>query len=108
DDITGTVLQLDSNPAAGAQVALLGQGLRVTMQEPAKFLVLIHSGLHMTRTSTDGSFHLSPEPGAERLAIVHETGWAIVPIPSPPSDQISLAPWARVEGILRIGTGVGA
>ena len=108
NDITGTVLQVDSHPAGGAQVALLGQSLRVTMQEPAKFLVLDSSDLHLTRTSTDGSFRLSPEPGAERLAIVHEKGWAIVPIPSSADDAIYLAPWAGVEGVLRIGSGVTA
>jgi hypothetical protein len=99
---------MDSHPAGGAQVALLGKSLRVTMQEPAKFLAFGSSDIHMTRTLTDGSFHLSPEPDAELLAIAHESGWAIVPVPGFGEEQIFLKPWARVEGVLRIGSGVGA
>ena len=50
----------------------------------------------------------STKPDGERLVLVHEMGWAVVPIPGPDSPSISLLPWARVEGILRHGDGVGA
>ena len=108
NDITGTVLDPAGRVAAGAQVALLGQGLRVIMQEPGRFMVYNDSMVNVTRSATDGSFRLSPRPGAQRLAIVHEDGWAVVPIPSPFSGPTPLAPWARIEGVLRIGSGVGA
>ena len=108
NDIIGTVFLPDGQPGAGAQVALLGRAFSARLYQRARLQVFDSPSIHTTETTGDGIFRLSLKPGGERLAIVHEMGWAVVPLPGPDSQSISLLPWARVEGVLRHGNGVDA
>lgn len=109
-DLFGTVLAPDGAPAEGAQVALAGKapGQSVQMQQPARLLIYWATQFHHTTTSSDGAFRLAPQPGGERLVIMHDQGSAIVPLASLSPAPIRLVPWGRIEGVLRIGASGGA
>ena len=106
-DITGTVVLRNGQPAAGAQVGLAVPGysfdlLHARMQSytgPSKFVV-----------DADQAGHFSFP--------TNERAWAIVAMNEDGCTQIEkndfengskimLQQWARIEGVLRIGTGVG-
>ncbi|MBN1347112.1 MAG: carboxypeptidase regulatory-like domain-containing protein, partial [Phycisphaerae bacterium] len=100
DDLRGSVLLPDGKPLAGGIVTLL---------MPSQYSFVIDGKpLHLPdlplRTRGDGSFTLHPQAEPFGLLVVDERGWAEVP-----SDQfaanpeIRLQPWARVEGIYRVG-----
>ncbi len=107
-DYLSTVLLPDGTPAAGAQVALGGTGLRAVMDQPARLSAFNAPDIHMTSTLSDGTFRLAPRRGGERLLIVHDQGWAVVPVANLSTAPVVLMPWGRIEGVLRIGAGVGA
>jgi hypothetical protein len=106
-DITGTVLLPNGQPAAGAQVALA---------VPNYPLYLLHAKMQLGGGSKD-TLVLADERGHFSLP-TNESAWAIVAMNEAGCAQVEkrdfengsrimLQPWARIEGILRIGTGVG-
>jgi hypothetical protein len=107
ENISGTVLLPDGQPAAGAQVALAVPGGSLTL---LRAKMRRHDGNRslLATASADGHFSFP----------TNENDWAIVAMNKAGCTQIErknfengakikLQPWARIEGVFRIGTGVG-
>lgn len=97
----GIVLRPDGQPAAGAQV-----GLKIPQQE-------LHVGDgeleigplndSVARTEADGSFTVPMRDSTTALYALNEAGFAKVPRESWTNGvRITLQPWGRVEGVLRV------
>lgn len=104
-DWSGVVVTPEGRPVAGAQVA-------AHRMEDASFLRAGQlerssgpAGGPMSRTAGDGSFTLAARPFATSVVIAHEhLGFAEVkPESLTTSSRIVLQPWAKVEGVSRIG-----
>jgi hypothetical protein len=107
--ITGVVSTPAGSPAAGAAVAMLGGSMRVQMQSPARFLDYgPDPRQHRTRTATDGSFRLSSRREGTRIIVIHDTGFANLPLESAREGDIVLQPWGRIEGVIKVGSQPGA
>lgn len=103
DEIEGVVLLANGQPAVGAQIGLVGKGLTAIMQQPAQFLKYDSPFIHIATAAADGSFRLAPNPNAERLAVIHDQGWASPPVGTVRGGVIDLQAWGRIEGVLRLG-----
>jgi RNA polymerase sigma factor (sigma-70 family) len=104
DDLQSVVFSPRGIPARGAQVALMGTRLDVSMQQPGRLLFLDNdSRSYGTTTSDDGSFRLPRRKEGEQLVIVHDEGWAKVTLNEFNGDSIELRPWGRIEGMLYVG-----
>ena len=87
--------------AAGAQLAfaIAGDGT-IPCSQPGRLPRQMSSNL----TSASGQFELRKLLLARSLVVFHEAGWAVVPIaPGPQKAEVSLSPWARIEGRVTIG-----
>ena len=104
EDITGVVRLPDGRPAANADVVLCtaGRGLYLRNGRAAldQFPLL-------ARTKTDGRFSFPPEVDPYLLVAIHDQGFAQVEDRGA-MKAITLQPWARAEGTLRIGNKPGA
>lgn len=102
-----SILQPDLQPASGAWVSYRGPNLGLPLTSPGYFGMRDHPdtrpGRVKVETDPDGRFSLIRVDRATRLAVVHESGWANVPIESDGSEPIVLQPWGRVEGVFRLG-----
>src|SRR5205807_2277491 len=57
----------------------------------------------------DGRFSLPPQDGPYSVVVLHDRGFAAIGVgPGAPPSAITLRPWGRVEGTLRIGSRPGA
>jgi hypothetical protein len=60
-------------------------------------------------TDADGKFRLPPQLEPHSLLVLHDSGYAEVSEATmAQSPEVRLVRWARVEGVLRIGSGPGA
>lgn len=103
NDVAAKVVTPGLLPAAGAKVALGVAGSQINIENGK-----IDDGLTFSaRAAADdaGLFHFPAQDGTFQLIITHPTGYA--QIKSSPDWQsvrtITLEPWARVEGIFRVG-----
>jgi hypothetical protein len=71
------------------------------MQSPGRFLDP-NPGFEMTRTQTDGvgNFRLKLKTGARGVAVVHESGSALVTFEAATNNAIVLQPWGAIDGTL--------
>lgn len=71
-------------------------------------LQLLDGGIQMAhnslkvQTAGDGRFEFGPQEQALRIIVLHEQGYAEAE-KLPASSDIRLVPWARVEGVVKIG-----
>ena len=104
ENIIGIVRGSDGKPLAGAEVALCN----------ATRLLYLRNG-HFARdqnpltvrTGPDGRFAFAPQGEVCILIAMHDSGYARVDGTSG-LQEITLAPWARADGTLRITGGSGA
>ena len=106
--LTGTIRLPDGTPATSADVILC--------DGPGEFSIYLKNGRSrdrqdevMDETDRRGAFSV-PAPDNENyvLVVLHERGLAVVRsdrLTRPP--EITIHPWGRVEGQLRIGSGLG-
>ena len=99
--LTGRILTPDGSAAENADVTLTGSGIGPVMQGPGQLLAP-NPGFKATRTRTDheGKFRLRLKTGAHGVAIVHESGSALLTFAAATNDPIVLQPWGAIDGTL--------
>lgn len=102
-EVSGEVRGPDGHLASGAEVSFRGPGLGTSMTKPGEFMTHGQPSQTKARTAVDGTFKLRLVPGAERLAVTHNDGWANVELWTLPGTPIWLQPWSRIEGMVRVG-----
>jgi hypothetical protein len=97
-DIVGTVRSRDGKPLADAEVALCTatRGLYLKNGRP-----LQGQPNFIVRTGADGRFSLPPQPERYALIVLHDRGFARIENEQS-VKEVTIQPWARVEGTLRI------
>lgn len=102
--VQGRVFFANQLPAAGAELGFGTKLARAFMNTPAVFAKSHDPNLQKRALAAhNGSFDLGEAPfNAERVLAVHEHGWANVSIKSVPDEPITLEPWSRVEGYVRV------
>lgn len=102
--LTGQVVTPDGSPAANAVVSLTGPHIGPTMQRPGQLLEP-NPGFEMTRIKTgrDGKFRLNLVTGARGVAVVHETGSALLTFAAATNAGIILQRWGSIDGTLYLG-----
>ena len=102
--ITGTVHSADGEPLGDAQVALCTatRGLYLKDGRP------LQGQSHLiVRTGPEGRFSLPAQREPYVLVVLHDQGFAQVE-GEQDTKEITIRPWARAEGTLRIGNRPGA
>jgi Carboxypeptidase regulatory-like domain len=100
---TGIVRGPDGRPLAGAEVLLGDRDVRVGLRDGRT----ARQGLpasHHVRTDRDGRYTFPPRAADGWIVAVHDAGFALrSPADLAASTDLTLVPWGRIEGILRIG-----
>jgi RNA polymerase sigma factor (sigma-70 family) len=99
--LVGRVLMPDGAPARNAELSLTGPNMGPVMPSPGK-LMEPNSGFEAsaTRSDDEGNFRLVTMTGAKGLAVVHESGTALLTFETATNAPIVLQPWGAVEGTL--------
>ena len=101
--ITGVVRGPDGRPLAGAGVALGDLESSIEVRNG----VLMH-GIELPgtwcETDRDGRYSFPPRDGSVWIAVSHDAGFAFrSPQQLAASTDVTLAPWGRIEGAMKIG-----
>ncbi len=96
-DLAGTVLLANGQPADGAQVGFRTDSGGSWIEAPGKFGEQHHPSQISTLTGADGRFQIEPVFDAKRVVVVHDQGWACVPLTFE-NQTITLQPWGSVQG----------
>ncbi len=102
--VAGTVRAPDGKPLADADVVLCTAARRIYLRNGTQFE---RDRSIAARTGADGRFSLPPQRDPYVLVVLHDRGYAEVEDEAE-SGNITVQPWARVEGTLRIGKRPGA
>jgi RNA polymerase sigma factor (sigma-70 family) len=106
--VTGVVHLPDGSPLAGAEVMLGTQAHPVFLNEgrPSAYI----GNQWVTRTYKDGRFQLPPQEPRYSLVVLHDRGYALHHAADKPAvaPDLTIRPWSRVEGTLRIGRRPGS
>ncbi len=101
-DIAATITSASGEPAAGAKIALGVAGSQISVKNGD----IDDGSTYATRLDVDetGRFSIPGRDEPFQLVITHPTGFAYLkstdgPVPS----NVSLTPWARLEGTFRVG-----
>jgi len=99
--LIGRVVTSDGSPVENAVVTLTGRGIGPVMQTPGQLLAP-NRGYETTRTRTDreGKFRLTAKTGARGVAVVHESGSALLTFAAATNEAIALQPWGTIDGML--------
>jgi hypothetical protein len=102
--LAGIVRGPDGRPMAGVDVALSGGGYEASI---ANGRLERGSGYYRSlrvRTGPDGRYEFHPQEHRVSVIAVHDAGFAIRSAGElSVSTDFSLAPWARIEGLLKTG-----
>ncbi len=92
---SGRVVDAAGRPVADAVVGLNGLGFGFIIRDDRTF-----SGNNAPQTITDaaGQFSIRLKPNTESLVVVHEVGFALVPVAQAKRAMILLQPWGAIEG----------
>jgi peroxiredoxin len=100
--LSGAIVAPDGAPAQGARVALLSSDTGYFIASPALADIQNSASRVATQTDATGQFSLPPQvPGEYDLLILHDTGYAKLPLRLLASTPIRLTPWSRWEIDLR-------
>ncbi len=105
EGLTGVIRAPDGSPLAGVEVAL------ATAQHPASIQSgrFLQDGVgqpRIVRTGADGRFALEPSKPPYTLIALHDRGFArrtVSDQTGPAPAEMTLEPWGRIEGTLKIG-----
>lgn len=103
--LAGTVHTPDNKPVAGAEVVLCtgDTGPYITngkITQPEQWT--------LARTDKEGHYKFPPQSGKFTLVVVHDQGYAEArPEQLAKSFDITMQPWAKIEGTLKIGAKPG-
>jgi len=99
--VQGVVRTPVGEPATGAQLAftIFGDGA-IPCSQAGK----LSRNYSTNESGTDGQFELKKPLLAKNLVVFHDAGWSVVPITNGAKRaEITLSPWARVEGTVSVG-----
>jgi RNA polymerase sigma factor (sigma-70 family) len=98
-NLIGRVVKPDGSAADDATVSLIGSGIGPSMHSPGRLLDP-NPGFESTRTQTDGNgnFRLKLKTGARGVAVVHESGSALLTFEAATNRAIVLHPWGAIDG----------
>jgi hypothetical protein len=100
---TGIVRGPGGRPLAGAEVLLGDRNAHVRLQG-GRTATQGLAASHHVRTDREGRYTFSPRATSAWIVVVHDAGFALrSPAELAASTEVNLAPWGRIEGILRIG-----
>lgn len=101
--LTGTVRAPDGSPAVGATVVLVSREEYGYMDSPGQFQSGGNNG-ESTRTDSQGRFEFSPRLETEGVLAAHDLGFVEAPASNAATNlTLTLKPWARVRGVMRVG-----
>ena len=104
--LASTVLSPDGTPLSGAEVVIATHWLRI---ENGKIVSRSSEHNRILHTDTDGRFRFEPSADSFVIVVLHEQGYAkVMQREFTASQTITVSPWGRIEGTLRIGTKPGA
>jgi len=107
-DLRALVVTPSNQPAVGAKIALGVAGSQIDLKNGD----FDDSSTYSTRETTDreGRFRLRSQDKPFQVMIVHESGYAYLKSEAdwPTAKVVHLKPWARVEGVFRVGSKPGA
>lgn len=102
--MAGIVRGPDGRPLAGVDLALVGGGYEAVITNGRLTNGSGHYRSARTRTGPDGRYSFRAQGHRVAVIAVHDVGFAIRSADElAASADLTLAPWARVEGILQIG-----
>jgi RNA polymerase sigma factor (sigma-70 family) len=106
--VSGVVRRPDGTPLAGADVVLVvpSQPAFLTNGRPPT-----GNDHRVVKTGGDGRFAFPPQEPPYTIVVLHDRGFAEQTIrnaDAPPAADLTVRPWGRVEGTLRIGNRPGA
>ena len=104
--VSGIVRLPGGGAVPGAKAYLCGR-FSAVMESPERVRQLI--GGSETLTDQAGRFQFDPEPDVRAIIVVHEKGFALIPVDQFSAPlEVTLAPWGRIDGNLRIGSRSGS
>jgi RNA polymerase sigma factor (sigma-70 family) len=102
--LTGIVRGPDGRPLAGVDVALCVPGVDIRIENGRLTSPGVRPAASRSRTDRDGRYTFAPQEGRAWIAAAHDAGFAMRdPEQLAASTEILLAPWGRIEGVLKIG-----
>lgn len=103
--VAGKILRPDGTPLEGAEVLLYSSHNRPRLENGRVQRDFRNPDWVTAKTAPDGSFSLAPWTKSYTLMVMDDAGFAILGRDELAQvSQITLQPWARVEGTLRIGS----
>ena len=103
ETLTGAVLLPDGKPAAGAQVAVVGNGNYLTLEQ-GKLNMAKGNKKRLVLTGDDGRFTVTT-PKKAQIVAASKDGYAQMSLEQfKASPTITLEKWGAIEGTLRVGS----
>ena len=103
--LSGIVRGPDGKPLAGAKVGLSGDDNHVRMENGRLGSNLVVGEATHTTTGPDGRYRFRPQEHPVAIVVEHDAGFAVrTPRELAASADVTVSPWSRIEGVLRIGT----
>ena len=100
DPLTGTVLDPDGEPLAGAEVYLATHPLKVKDRKVASFSLRNN---RMARTDSAGRFEFPPEVELFYLVVLHDQGYAMITEKEfADSPAVTIQPWTTENRTFRV------
>ena len=102
--LSGVVRGSDGKPVAGAEVALSNSDNYVRIENGHLMFNLVVDTANHTKTGSDGRYTFRPQEKPVAIVAAHEAGFGVRPRDHlAPAFDVTLVPWGRIEGVLKIG-----